>query len=124
MWDDVLRLSGVAQGRLIREGALTSAELIELHLNRIRTVNPLWNAAVNLLDDAARHAAIASDRRRAAGSLRGPLDGVPFSVKNSIEVAGTIATAGTLGFEHAPPSGQDATVVARLRDAGAIPLAK
>jgi len=124
MRDGVLRLSGLTQGGLIRDGVLSSAELVELHLDRIQSVNPRLNAAIDVLDDAARRAAKQSDDRRAAGALLGPLDGVPFSVKNSIEVAGTVSTAGTLGLQHAPPSDRDATVVARLRAAGAIPIAK
>src|SRR5208282_2762744 len=55
---------------------------------------------------------------------RGPLHGVPFSVKDSIELAGTVSTAGTIGRRGAAPSTSDATLVARLRNAGAIPIAK
>ncbi len=65
-----------------------------------------------------------ADRRRAAGALLSPIDGIPFSVKDSIEVAGCVCTAGTIGRRHAPPSGRDATLVARLRAAGAIPIAR
>jgi amidase len=120
----ILLLSGVAQGRMIREGAISSAELIEAHLARIDEVNPQLNAAAEILRDTAREAARESDARRAAGELRGPFDGVPFSIKDSIEVAGTVCTAGTLGFRHRPPSVRDATLVARLRAAGAVPIAR
>src|ERR1700721_2388580 len=54
----------------------------------------------------------------------GPLSGVPFSIKDSIEVAGTVCSAGTLGYRNAPKSTRDATLVARLRAAGAIPVAR
>jgi amidase len=54
----------------------------------------------------------------------GPLHGVPFSIKDSIEVAGTVSTAGTLGRKGAAPSTEDATLVARLRGAGAVPIAR
>src|SRR5208283_5023779 len=54
----------------------------------------------------------------------GPLHGVPFSIKDSLELAGTVCTAGTLGRRTAPPSAADATLVSRLRAAGAIPIAK
>ena len=120
----ILNLSGAAQGRLIREGAISSAELIELHLARIPEINLALNAVVETLAEPARRAAHESDARRAAGALRSPIDGVPFSIKDSIEVAGTVCTAGTLGLRHAPPSARDATLVARLRAAGAIPLAR
>ena len=59
-----------------------------------------------------------------AATLLGPLAGVPFSIKDSIEVAGTVCSAGTLGFRNNPPSARDATLVARLRAAGAIPIAR
>lgn len=119
-----LALSGIAQGRLIRSGEISSVDLIEAHLARIADVNPALNAVVEVLAEPARRAAQESDRRRAAGSLLSPIDGVPFSIKDSIEVAGTACSAGTLGFRNAAPSARDATLVARLRGAGAIPLAR
>ena len=120
----VLALSGTAQGRLIREGSISSAELIEAHLKQIEEVNPALNAVVEVLREEARDAAQMADQRRAYGALRGPLDGVPFSIKDSIEVAGTVCTAGTIGLQNAPASQCDANLVARLRAAGAIPLAR
>ncbi|SPE36041.1 Amidase [Candidatus Sulfopaludibacter sp. SbA3] len=120
----ILTQSGVAQARCVRQGALSSAELVEAHLDRIAEVNPRLNAAVDVLAEQAREGARAADERRARGALLGPLDGVPFSIKDSIEVAGTVCSAGTLGFRHAAPSLRDATLVARLRAAGAIPIAR
>jgi amidase len=64
------------------------------------------------------------DRQRAQRNPLPPLAGVPFSIKDSIEVEGTVCTAGTLGRKSAAPSIRDATVVARLRAAGAIPIAR
>ncbi len=119
-----VELSGVNQGRLIAEGRVSSADLIEAHLARIAEVNPRINAVVEVLADSARQAARESDARRAAGMLRSAIDGVPFSIKDSIEVTGTVCTAGTLGRRNATPSARDATLVARLRAAGAIPLAR
>jgi len=121
---EILALSGIAQARLVREGAVSSAELIEAHLERIAQVNPLLNAVVDVLSEEARIGARAADERRARGASLGPLDGVPFSVKDSIEVAGTSCSAGTVGWRHAPLSPRDATLVARLRAAGAIPIAR
>lgn len=119
-----LSFSGTHQGQLIRDGALTSADLIEAHVARIAEVNPALNAVVEVLAESARTAAKESDARRAAGVLRSPIDGVPFSIKDSIEVASAVCTAGTLGLCNAPRSHRDATLVARLRAAGAIPLAR
>jgi amidase len=115
---EILKLSGVAQARLIREGDISSEELVRAHLSRIDEVNPAINAAIDILRDEALEAA----RRVEPGS--GPLAGVPFSVKGSIEVGGTVCTAGTVGYRDAEPSAADATLVARLRAAGAIPLAR
>jgi amidase len=109
---------------LIRQGEISSAELVEAHLERIAEVNPRLNAVVEVLAEPAREGARAADARRAGGALLGPLDGVPFSIKDSIEVAGSSCSAGTLGLRNAPRSAYDATLVARLRDAGAIPIAR
>ena len=121
---DLLGLSGTAQARLIRGGEVSALELVEAHLERIENVNPSLNAAVEVLEESARQAACDVDRKRAQGVVLHPLAGVPFSIKDSIEVQGTVCTAGTLGLRDAPPSQQDATVVARLRAAGAIPIAR
>jgi amidase len=121
---NLLELSGTAQARLIRDGKVSSEELIDAHLQRIAQVNPSLNAVAETLEDSARQAARAVDRQRAQGAPLAPLAGVPFSIKDSIEVQGTACTAGTLGLEHATPSTRDATLVARLRAAGAIPLAR
>ena len=121
---EILSLSALAQGRLIDEGAISSEELVRAHLVRIAAVNPTLNAAIEVLAETALTAARESDTRRAQGRCRGPFDGVPFSIKDSIQVQGTVACAGTLGYRDAPPSAADATLVARLRAAGAIPLAR
>ncbi|MES1257883.1 MAG: amidase [Acidobacteriota bacterium] len=120
----VLALSGTAQARLIREGQISSEELIAAHLARIDQVNPALNAAVEVLRAQAPGAARATDARRSRGEALGPLEGVPFSVKDSIEVKGSGCSAGTLGYRNNPPAARDATLVRRLREAGAIPLAR
>jgi amidase len=113
--NEVLSLSATQQARLIRERQISPAELIQAHLDRIAKVNPTINAAVEVLADRAL-----AEAERAPD---GPLRGVPFSIKDSIELAGTVSTAGTLGRRNAAPSAEDATLVARLRAAGAIPIA-
>lgn len=120
----VLALSGVAQARLIREGEISSEELIRVHLDHIERVNPFLNAVVDLLADRALESARDVDSKRARGQDLLALEGVPFSVKDSIQVEGTVCSAGTLGFRNARPSKRDATLVARLRKAGAIPIAR
>jgi amidase len=120
----LLTLSARQQARLIRERRISARELIQAHLDRIAAVNPVLNAAVEVLAETALDDAARADSELASGNLRGPLHGVPFSIKDSIEQAGTRCTGGTLGRKSAPPSTEDATLVARLRRAGAIPIAR
>lgn len=108
--NEILALSGVAQAALIRERKISGRELFRLHLDRIAEVNPRINAVVDVLPETA--------------PVPGPFHGVPFSIKDSIEVAGTVCSAGTLGYRNAPKSIRDATLVARLRAAGAVPIAR
>jgi amidase len=121
---EVCALSGTAQARLIRSGEVSATELVEAHLRRIEKVNPCLNAVSQVLEETARQSAARVDRERAQGNPLPALAGVPFSIKDSIEVEGTVCTAGTLGRISAAPSLRDATVVARLRAAGAIPIAR
>lgn len=116
----LLSLSATQQARLIRRREISSLELVQAHLDQIRRVNPAIHAAIEVFADRALAAARAADETPAGG----PLHGVPFSVKDSIELAGSICTAGTLGRRGAAPAIEDATLVARLRAAGAIPIAR
>jgi len=117
---ELITCSATQQARLIREGRVTSRELVTAHLERIAAVNPKINAAVEVLAESALAAAAAAD----AGEPRGPLHGVPFSIKDSLDVAGAVVTAGTLGRRQAPPAAEDAKLVERLRRAGGIPIAR
>ena len=122
--ETVLALSATQQAAWIRSGKLSSVELVQFHLHRIAEVNPALNAVVEVLAARALADARAADTVLARGDATGPLHGVPFSVKDSIELAGTVCTAGTLGRRAAPVSIHDATLVSRLRAAGAIPIAR
>jgi amidase len=120
----ILTLSARRQARLVRDRQISSRELVTAHLAQIADVNPALNAAVEVLAAHALDDAAAADRELAAGNPRGPLHGVPFSIKDSIEQAGTRCTAGTTGRKNAAISSKDATLVARLRGAGGIPIAR
>ena len=122
--NEILSASGVRQAQLIRNGEISAVDLIELHLARIDEINPALNAVVEVLREPALVRAKAVDVRRAAGEPLRALEGVPFSIKESIEVEGAVCSAGTLGLRNSPPAARDATLVARLRAAGAIPLAR
>ncbi len=108
---------------LIRTGEVTSQTVVEAHLARIAQVNPQLNAVVQLAAESALADAQAADAALARGDNRGPLHGVPFTVKDWIETAGVICAAGDETRRTFVPA-QDATVVARLRQAGGIFLGK
>lgn len=106
----------------IRRGEVSSAEVVQACLGRIEEVNGRLNAVVRLAPDALA-LAVRADRELAAGATPGPLHGVPFTAKDSLDTAGLVTTAGTLGWRERVPE-RDATVVARLKAAGAILLGK
>jgi amidase len=120
----VLHQSAIAMAEMLRRREISSAELVLAHLERIRQVNPSICAITDLLADSALLQAEAADRMLAAGDACGPLHGVPFSIKDSIDVEGRTTTAGTIGRRNALPALEDATLVQRLRKAGGIPIAK
>jgi len=102
---------------------VSSVEVVEAFLRRIEEINPKLNAVVQLDRQCALNAARIADDRVHRGNRLGPLHGVPMTVKDSLDTAGMISTAGTLGRKTFVPA-RDATAVARLRNAGAIVLGK
>lgn len=121
--DDLIYASATALARAIRAKEVSAVEVIEAHLQRIEVVNAQLNAVVTLTADMARQQAQAADTALARGDKLGALHGVPITIKDSLDTAGIITTAGTQGRATFRP-GHDATVVARLRAAGAILLGK
>src|SRR5260221_9963497 len=107
---------------LLRSGEVSSVAAVEACLERIHAVNPALNAVVAFAGDALDRAR-AADARWAAGTIDGPLHGVPFTIKDSNDTAGLVTTAGTVGWANRVPE-RDGTVVARLKTAGAILLGK
>jgi aspartyl-tRNA(Asn)/glutamyl-tRNA(Gln) amidotransferase subunit A len=95
---------------------------VQAHLDRIETVDPKINAIVTLADDALK-AAKAAEKAVVAGDELGPLHGVPFTVKDSIDTAGVATLRGSPIFKGRVPE-TDATSVARMKKAGGILLAK
>ena len=114
--------SAVEVAAAIRSGSVSSVEAVEACLRRIAVVNPAINAVVRLADGAIE-AARAADAARRRGDVLGPLHGVPFTIKDSLDTAGVTTTAGTVGWAGRVPD-RDATVVARLKAAGGILLGK
>jgi amidase len=107
---------------LIRSRAISSVEVVAEHLERIEQINPSLNAVVTLADDAVDRAR-AADIALSKGETTGPLHGVPLTVKDTIDTQGIRTTSGTRIRAHRFPE-QDASVVARLKAAGAIILGK
>ncbi len=121
--DDLIYESARAIARAIRDKRVSAAEVVEAHLRRIEAVNPQINAVVQTVGARARAEASAADQALAQGTIQGPLHGVPMTIKDSLDTGGVISTGGTKGRAAFVPQ-QDATIVARLRAAGAILLGK
>jgi len=121
--ESLIFASAVTLADKIRSGAVTSQAVVEAHLARIAQVNSRLNAVVQLTAEAALAEAAAADADLARGQVRGPLHGVPFTIKDWIETAGVICAAGYETRRAYVPE-QDATVVARLRRSGGILLGK
>lgn len=107
---------------LVRARELSPVELVEAELSRIEELNPTLNAVVTVYPDALDRAREAEEAVIRGDSL-GPLHGVPFTIKDTFDTAGVRTTRGSRLFADHVPS-EDAVAVARLRAAGAIPLAK
>jgi len=114
-------LSASQLAQAIAAGELSAVEAVDAHIARIEEVNPRLNAVVVPLFDDARAQAQQADRTPAGA--RGPLHGVPITVKECFNVAGTPSTAG-LTARSGHRAVTDAPLVARFRQAGAIIVGK
>jgi aspartyl-tRNA(Asn)/glutamyl-tRNA(Gln) amidotransferase subunit A len=108
---------------LIRSGELSPVELTRALLTRIERLNPLLNAYITITADLALAQAEEAEAEIKQGNYRGPLHGVPISLKDLIATAGVLTTGGTAALADWIPS-QNAEVWQRLRQAGAILLGK
>jgi amidase len=106
----------------LRDGSLGAETVTDHFLARIEAVNPALHALVRFAPDA-REQAHRLDRARAGGAVPGPLHGLPFTVKDWIEVAGLVCDADQPARRDFVPR-RDATAIARLKAAGAIVLGK
>jgi amidase len=115
--------SAVELAAMIRNGKISSSELVELYLSRIETFNPKVNAVVTLDAEGARRQAKAADKARAKGKPMGLLHGVPVTIKDGFETAGMRTTSGAPTYQNHIPK-RHAAAVQRYVDAGAIILGK
>jgi Asp-tRNA(Asn)/Glu-tRNA(Gln) amidotransferase A subunit family amidase len=114
----VHRLSALIQARKI-----TSVELTNIYLERLKKFDPTLLCAVTIMEGQAREAAEQADAEIKAGRYRGPLHGIPWGVKDIFSTKGVRTTWGSEHFENRIID-EDAEVVVRLREAGAVLIAK
>lgn len=120
---DPALLSVVEQRRLLLDRELSAIELLDACLARYARHNPTLNAVIHTRIDEARVAARATDDALASGATPGPLHGLPFTIKDSIDWAGSPSTWGDPRHtDHVPT--EDAEVLGQLRAAGAIVYGK
>ena len=122
---DVVELSVADAQRRMAAGTLSSRALTQAYLDRIAALDddgPRVHAVIDL-NPAAMKDAEARDAERKAGKARGPLHGIPILVKDNIDVAGMINSAGSLAFTDNRPKA-DAFIIRRLRDAGVVILGR
>lgn len=121
--EELIYSSAKSIAAAVREKQVSCKEVLEAHLRRIDEVNPRLNAVVQLARDRALKEADQADRALARGEIMGPLHGVPMTIKDSLDTEGVVSTGGTQGRAAFVPQ-EDATVVARMRAAGAILIGK
>jgi aspartyl-tRNA(Asn)/glutamyl-tRNA(Gln) amidotransferase subunit A len=122
MSSEIIYSDATKLAELIRAREVSPVEVVQAHLDRIEAVNPKLNAIVTVVADALE-AARAAEAAVLAGDELGPLHGVPFTVKDSIDTAGVFTQRGSPIFKGRIPE-TDAVSVARVKSAGAILLAK
>jgi Asp-tRNA(Asn)/Glu-tRNA(Gln) amidotransferase A subunit family amidase len=118
---DLTFLSAVVMARQIREKKISPVELADAHLAKIERLNPKLNAFVHVDKEKVHGDAHDAEAAVISGKTLGPLHGVPISIKSSLDVAGMRCESGTL-LRAGQVATQDAPLVARLRNAGAIVL--
>ncbi len=115
--------SALELAAMIRSGDTTSRAVFEAHLGRVDAVNGDLNAIVRRLDDGALTSADAADAAIERGETVGPFHGVPFTVKENIDLVGSPTTQAVVAMADVMPT-QDAPVAERMKAAGAIPIGR
>lgn len=122
--DELCALGVHELGQAYRTGKVSPLDVTQAILKRIERLNPVLRAYITVLEDAALLAARAAERQFSAGIDLGRLQGVPVAVKDIIRVRGTRTTAASRVLLDASHDEEDASVVRRLRSAGAILVGK
>src|SRR5205807_2151437 len=121
--EDVAFYSVRQLAELVRTRKVSSVTLTDMYLARLKKYDPMLKFVITLTEDRARTHAQEADREIAAGKYRGPLHGLPWGAKDLLAVRGYRTTWGAGGFEQQNIE-EDATVVKRLDEAGAVLVAK
>ena len=121
--EDLAFLPAHRLSALIKEKKLTSTRLTRIYLDRLKKYNPVLLCAVTIMESLAMAEAAKADAEIAAGKWRGPLHGLPYGVKDLFNTKGVPTTWGALDFKDRIID-EDADIVVRLRDAGAVLIAK
>jgi len=121
--EDLAFASVAAQGALLRYSKITSVALTKMYLDRLKRYDSKLHFVITLTEERALAQAKKADEEIAAGKYRGPLHGIPWGAKDLLAVKGYPTTWGAGGFEH-QSFDEDATVVQRLDEAGAVLVAK
>ena len=121
--DEVAFYSVRQLAELVRTRKVSSSALTDMYMARLKKYDPLLKFAITITEDRAQAKAKEADREIAAGKYRGPLHGLPWGAKDLLAVKGSRTTWGAGGFEQQNID-EDATVVKRLDEAGAVLIAK
>ncbi len=122
--DEAIAFAPVWQlSRWIEKRALTSTRLTEIYLRRLERFDAQLHCVITLTREHALAQAKAADAEIAAGKYRGPLHGIPWGAKDLLDTAGIPTTWGAEPYRNRIPA-EDATVVRRLKEAGAVLVAK
>jgi Asp-tRNA(Asn)/Glu-tRNA(Gln) amidotransferase A subunit family amidase len=121
--DDIAFLPAHRLSALLKERKITSQHLTDIYLTRLKRLNPTLLCAVTIMEEQARAEAAKADTEIKAGKYRGPLHGLPYGIKDLFATKGVPTTWGAADFENRIID-EDAEVVVRLRQAGAVLIAK
>jgi Asp-tRNA(Asn)/Glu-tRNA(Gln) amidotransferase A subunit family amidase len=121
--DDLAFATVAKLGELLRSRVVTSLALTQMYIDRLKRYDAKLHFVITLTEERALAQAKKADEEIAAGKYRGPLHGIPWGAKDLLAVKGYPTTWGAGGFEH-QSFDEDATVVQRLDEAGAVLIAK
>lgn len=121
--EDIAFASITEQGAWLRSGALTANRLLDIYLTRIKALGPRLECFVTVMEESARAEAFRADSELRSGRDRGPLHGIPYGMKDLADTAGVKTSWGAAPYQNRVPD-EDAVIVERLREAGAVLVGK